>query len=192
MKTLTVEDIREPLFVLLPPIFRECVGESLRYSLEAPFAWDGWACATDGRIFVRTKLTPGVAAILALEPDRKLVDPAPVFLWTHRDTPVAMPAIPEKTVCYGCQGARVETCDLCDQSHTCEICEGSGLAWTFKARVPLSPLTAIGPDYATILAKHGATLYLPNEEPGKPIRFVAEDCDGLVMPLVVEAPCASV
>jgi hypothetical protein len=138
-------DVRGPVFDLLPPIFRDCVDpENTRYSVGLPFVRGDYVYATDGRILVRTRATPEVAALLpagdrrvpkgeAIFDDAVEYAPGPVAFAV--DEPAECPGcdgrrrVPERE-CDECAGAGETTCPCCRQGRKCPECGGRG---TFPA-----------------------------------------------------------
>jgi hypothetical protein len=134
-------DVHAPVFDLLPPIFRDCVNpEALRYSLGLPFVRGDWVYATDGRILVRVRSTPEVAALLPLG-DRRVpevefyFDAAPAYAPEPVTFAVDEPEkcgecdgkgrLPARR-CNECGGSGETICSCCGQDRNCPDCDGKG------------------------------------------------------------------
>jgi hypothetical protein len=190
-----------------------------RFSLELPFIRDGMAYATDGIVIVRMAASPEVVALLPRSPERRIPDAAKMFAlpveWEGRPTRFRAPKAETCNVCEGrvrlaargcsrCDGEGEVECRECGQDRTCPACDGrgtfgpgqcewcEGLGLIFAAdsvAIALRRGFLIGPRYALILAKHGASLYLPSAERDatgehNPLRFVAGGVEGLLMPVL--------
>jgi hypothetical protein len=178
----SVAEIGSRVFAHLPPIFRECVGESQKYSIELPFVLGDTVYATNGIILVRTRADAEVAALLAAIEGRKILENAATVVdgetWQAEPTP--LPFIPDPEPCTQCT-----VCVHCGNRAGCWDCDHTGFAW-MDFRVNIAPRIWIGHRYAHLLKRHGAIVYLPTEVPDRPIRFVVGDVEGFLMPLKKE------
>lgn len=163
----------------LHPIFKDCEAKELtRYSINRTWVKGGYACATDGRICVRTKVTAPDS-----ETDDGMMFPSFESLpWPASGQPgslAELPDIPDAPIiseCTYCCGLGYRTCDM-DCEHDCPDCDTKGVIET-------TPTMKVGDthlrsDYIRILRRHGATVYTRGDS--KPAYFTVGDVEGLLM-----------
>lgn len=202
----TIEKIRAASLPLLPAIFAECLADEdgAKYDCSAPWIEDGWVVGTDGRILARAPLDslgavgPVVAAILGLMPNRRVPTMANLYdgvQWSDAETP--LPELPGAIPCEACQQKRFYRNEDVGAWWSCDSCEGTGWYLDRYQRVSVSETLGIGLGFAWILKRHGAVLYLPQDNPGRPvdvasngkeceIKFVADGAEGVLMPMTTE------
>lgn len=193
----TAVAVKEALFALLHPIFRECCdGDSIPYDLSTPFVDGEWVYATDRRIIARCQVTPEIAIAIAALPvirDKKRVkDPGSVYETSDFESePMDLSPVSSLSVCSLCQGTGEQSpceCSACDHlgiDEKCGRCLGRGFGEGFAEGIILGE-SRIAHYFASLLSSHEATLYAPLDNPNgmKAVKFtIAPDIEGRVMPM---------
>jgi hypothetical protein len=185
----TVDEIREPAFALLHPIFRECCDpDSPRLSLGAPFLAPGpiesitYAIATDGRIIVWCHAPPALVELLQGCEPRRVPYTSVLELTRHRwgydRRESELPELPGPIECHRCNGTG-------PIAGACHWCGGKGRLDP-SGRVHLGRNILIGLRYADMLKRNGAAIYLSQyRDVSIPVKFVirslTEPVTGLLM-----------
>jgi hypothetical protein len=213
-----MDDNAKTIFDLLPPIFRDAVDPEVdaRFWLGDPRVVGEYIYATDGRICVRTEATPGRVAVAPPLPEgRKFVKPeslAAVFgdgsAWDAEPTPLPpLDGFERCGVCSGTGRLPERKCRGCDRDWNdeeqgcggrgtipageCDHCHGTTLKDPLARHVTLREDVWLSLLYASVLARHGATVYLP-AGPNTPerttlVRFTVEGAEGRLMPMMSDA-----
>ena len=214
----TQESLIPDPFRLLPPIFRDCVddvvGVARNLCVAFPQPVGPHVVATDGRIMVRVKATPEIlATIVDISPKRFPTQTASEMIgprdrWHAEPTP--LPSLDHLERCRDCKGEghlpeRKCSCeDMWDEGETpcrgrgtipagpCHECAGTGIRSAYIKGVDLREDVRLCVAYIHLLAKHGATLYLPvepNTPPTvTPVYFTAGEAEGVLMPMTISEP----
>lgn len=208
---LLFDDGTHPVFDLLPVIFRDCVCDSYtKFCLEYPQQVGDYVYATDGRICVRMPATPALVAVLPDIAPKKFPEAAGQSFATRdrwEADPTPLPSMSHLKRCEDCGGAGVLprrrcTCKMYDDEDApchgkgtipagpCWECDGTGIDHPLMHALTVRPDVDLVPRWLHILAKHGATLYLPREAntPASttPVYFtVAGGVEGVLMPRAI-------
>lgn len=188
---------------IIPPLFAACCLPEdwpCRYAIHAPFAFQGFVCATDGRICCRVKaeLAPWAQAV----PDivRANVPPLDQLPWDAKNYGEPVPlwdlGEPITEPCPECEGygfypGRDRGYD--GRRIPCESCGGKGKHERIRA-VAIDEARGIrlSEGYCRTLMRHGVTaVALPKKSIDRglhPVRWTAGDIEGLLMPLKA-GPC---
>jgi hypothetical protein len=184
-----------------------------KFNLTFPQPVDDHVVATDGRILVRVKATPKILATLPdISPKtfpgrtaKEIVGNR--SLWEAEPTP--LPSLDHLDRCKHCEGKghRPEhrcSCDTWDDSEApchgkgvipagpCWECDGTGIWNAIRQSVDLREDVSLSAHYIHLLAKHGATLYLPVDtntwEKVTPVYFAVGEAEGVLMPMQIPEP----
>lgn len=200
----------------LHPIFADCCQTDgsihSKYATDKPWIFDGHIYATNGRVAVRMPVS-GHNNEGVFPPVKDLDWTTTRFSEESFFAPNPGPAIVnpvcveckgkgkvETITCPDCKGDGTQECDLghehdCENCEgigtlrdagTCEYCEGSGIGQPSYFPVHIAKNCQIRDDFARILYRHGAKLYLQKvPTPHSQIRFVIDGgIEGLAMPYI--------
>jgi len=182
----------EPLYAMLPAIFRKCVDlGNWRYNIDTPFLAGDQCYATDGRILVWVAATEPIekaCADIPLDTNRKTFTRERIEVvasGTFATYPTPIPDLSTLPVCMNCKGTGRSWCECCEQPCPCNGCGGSGVKGNHA--VALSPDVSIAAKFAKLLVAHSATVYLPEPSvKGAAIKFTLPDgTEGRLMPVTV-------
>lgn len=194
---------------MLHPIFADCcASDSRKYDLSEPFAFDGWAIATDGKILVRC---PQEGTGLTFLPGRKVPNPYPIFEAAEgvEYEKITLPPASEHVECGTCKGTgKIGQGKFCCQNcsyeyvltldgnpiaYDCLDCDGSGrIPNSSPVKIWEEPAYYLMARYVGLLLRHGITeISVPTREdkprkmndPKFACRFFGDGFDGWLMPM---------
>lgn len=214
----TMDDKTAAIFDLLPPIFRDAVDPDpdRKFWLCHPRIVGDHVYATDARICVRAPATSEHdAAMPALPEGKKFVKPESLLAVFGDDSawhaePTSLPPLDGFERCAACAGTGrllERKCGGCDDgwddeprgcngrgiipAGECDHCHGTTLKDPLARHVTLRDDVWLSLLYASVLVRHGATVYLPVEantpERTTPVRFTVAGAEGRLMPMMSEA-----